>query len=127
MGRDNELDSVSVTSHTKRKRNFNQCQNQNITTNHQKTELLRLHDLTSCTSDKNKLCAIETKISKSLEQMDEVNSKPYIDQKQIYEIKHIYGKHGKYTQCILTTYTEYDDGETADGMTDLSSLPPLPQ
>ena len=51
--------------------------------------------------------------------MDETN-KPYIDKRRVYEIKHIYGQNGKYTQCILTTYTEYDDC-----LSDIS-LPPIP-
>ena len=83
----------------------------------EKKELLRIHNVT--TSNKDKLCSMESEISKCLEKMDETN-KPYIDHRQIYEIKHIYGKHGKYTQCILTTYSEYDDC-----LSDIS-LPPIP-
>merc|ERR1712228_498050 len=101
MGRKNQQSDYSAYS---KKRN-------------EKKELLRIHDVT--TSNKDKQCSMESDISKCLEKMDETN-KPYIDHRQIYEIKHIYGKHGKYTQCILTTYSEYDDC-----LSDIS-LPPIP-
>merc|ERR1712039_849432 len=85
-------------------------------------ELLKLHDkLTK--SKQNKLSFMEKDILNCLQELDEKQqtTAPYIDQKQIYEIKHIYGKNGKYTQYLITQYNEY-----SDCFSDIS-LPPIPE
>lgn len=87
-----------------------------------KTEGAELLKFTKSTQ--NELCFMEKDILNCLHKLDEnkQTKAPYIDHNQITEMKQIYGKNGKYTQILITQYSEYDD----DCLSDIS-LPPIPE
>lgn len=73
-------------------------------------------------SKQNELCCMNENVLNSLHKLDEkqTTKAPYIDHKQIYEVQQVYGKNGKYTQYLITQYSEYDDC-----LSDVA-LPPIP-